>query len=151
MLVSIISFHFVLTLLFQALSDFPDLHHNKAIDIATPKCHFAILRRLYYHSRYEIVHSQPAIMHKNNNSLLLLALDHEAHGPSGGGGCGHNTAERVVLKFTKNKRLFMRELEIRSEVDLSPDYVVPIVETYNGTTTSLCVKYTTAHNAALNK
>lgn len=102
----------------RALSEITNEKHQKAVDIATERCRHAILRRMYYHARYELLPGP--IVHKSVNSLVRLAVDHDGNKAT------------VALKFMKNKQQFYREIRIRRDYDFSSEFVLPLRNYHDG-------------------
>lgn len=105
--------------LVRTLSEFTDKLVRKAIDIATPKSLYQIVRRLHYCSRFEMGHGQ---LHKSQYCMLFCATDHDVK---------LKRKAAVVLKFSKNRTTFMRDISVREMVSLSDQFVVPLLQHYN--------------------
>jgi ankyrin repeat protein len=105
--------------LVRTLSEFTDKLVRKAIDIATPKSLYQIVRRLHYCSRFEMGHGQ---LHKSQYCMLFCATDHDVK---------LKRKAAVVLKFSKNRTTFMRDISVREMVPLSDQFVVPLLQHYN--------------------
>ena len=105
--------------LVRTLSEFTDKLVRKAIDVATPKSLYQIVRRLHYCSRYEMSHGQ---LHKSQYCMLFCATDHDVK---------LKRKAAVVLKFSKNRTTFIRDISVREIVSLSDQFVVPLLQHYN--------------------
>lgn len=103
--------------LLHKLSIFPDEFNRRAIDIATPRCARALIRRMFYHSRFEIL--KAPVVHKSKNSLSKFGVDHDVY------------KKKVVLKFMKSLDQYSREVCARENCELSDTYVMPLVAKYN--------------------
>ena len=52
-----------------------DEHGRQVVDIASPKCKLAILRRLWLNRRYEIKEGRPE--HVSATAVVVIAVDHQ--------------------------------------------------------------------------
>jgi hypothetical protein len=101
----------------RRLGESPDEIGRKAIDIATPNCQQALLRRLYFHVRYELF---THFVHQSSQSLVQFAYDH------------HDSKRVVALKFMKNRVHFDREVHIRANYSVDDTYVIPLLRNHDG-------------------
>jgi hypothetical protein len=111
----------------RILNDFPaialnliyaeDEHDRKVINMATKECKQKMLDFLYLFKRYEITTANRP-HHQSDTSLLHFAIERE-------------TKNRVALKFLNQKEHFLREVENRKSVHLSPEFVIDVIETYD--------------------
>lgn len=119
-----------------------DLHGRRALDIATPKCKSAILRRLYLCGRYAVVDGPPE--HASATSLVYRALDY-AEMDGGPLPLGKKPMP-VVLKFMKNWEEYKSEINMRNVMienqsshdsvssvtkSVMEDYILPILRTHD--------------------
>lgn len=103
----------------QLLCDAPDELGRPAHQIASPKCRRILLSRLHYFARYEFLPGP--IAHESENSIVKFAFDH-------GSIEGKRT---VVLKFMKYRDQFDREINLRTRVKLSEEFVVPVLASHD--------------------
>ena len=91
---------------------------RRAIDIATPKYKHAMMERVYFYRRYELVDG-PA-EHVSATCIVRIAKDRLAHDMD------------VALKFIHMKDHFEREIQVRQKCVVSPKYVVNTITEYDG-------------------
>ena len=96
----------------RKLYEIMDNFQNKVMDIATEKSLHAIIRRLYFFSRYEF-DSDKSFLHKTEDSLVKIAIDNESR------------RELVVLKFMKktihyHKEVLCYERNLLKEISSMP-------------------------------
>lgn len=104
----------------QILCDAPDELGRSANLIASPECRRLLHARLHYFARYEFIAGPAA--HESENSIVKFATDH-----------GRIDGKRmVVLKFLKNRDQFEREVNLRTRVNLSDDFIIPALESHDG-------------------
>ena len=103
----------------QTLCDAPDELGRPATQVATADCRRLLMKRLHFFGRYEFFPGP--ITHESENSLVRFATDHGAID-------GKRT---VVLKFMKHKDQFEREINLRTRVKLSEDFVVPALSSHD--------------------
>lgn len=97
----------------QLFNDAPDEQGRKAVDIATSRCQKAILKRMYYHGRYEL--KIGPYEHVSSNSMVRLAYDHE------------DNKRLVALKFVRDRVHFDREISRRSQVEINDDFAITLI------------------------
>ena len=98
----------------QLLCDAQDELGRPGYDIATPVCRRILLNRLHFFGRYQFAPG-PAL-HESENSIVRVAVDH---------GCLEGKRS-VCVKFMRMRDQFDREVNVRSRVKLSEDFVVPV-------------------------
>lgn len=115
------------------LSQFPDQHTQKALDIASPKSRDVLVHRLHYFKRYELA---PLICHRTDCSVHNRAIDHF-----------EGRKMNVVLKFLSraSRNAFQAESKARAALaryrgkevghgDEEEDskYILPAISLVNG-------------------
>ena len=104
----------------QLLCEAPDELGRPAPKIASPECRKIIMGRLHYFGRYEFFPGP--IAHESENSIVRFATDH-----------GSMEGKRTVaLKFMKHRDQFDREVNLRSRIKLSEEFIVPALSSHEG-------------------
>ena len=96
------------------LSNAEDHEGRCAVNIASPKCKRVILQFVHFFRRYEIKSFNRAL-HISATCTLHLAIDHE------------DQMRTVALKFMQQRDQFQREIRVRSQGQLSDEFVVNLL------------------------
>jgi len=105
-------------LISNELANAEDTEGRKAINIASQACQRMIRESIYFCKRYEIT-TMDAPIHKSHTCVVHVAIDH------------NNDGDKVALKLMKNFDQFDREVVVRRQARLDPNYVISILRTYN--------------------
>jgi serine/threonine protein kinase len=112
----------------ELLADSLDRLGRKCADIASPRCREAINQSVMLFRKFELKHGPPE--HVSATSLVRFATMHTKDDEF------NNVKTAVALKFMKHRSQFVTEITARQAADFSSEYVIMILESYDGESTN---------------